>query len=223
MDKALALLKEIGIEKRNGDDFLTDADGNKIEFVLNTNTGNGVREKTAILIAADLNKLGFNVIFQPIEFNTLISKLDNTYDYDCVLLSFSPDTSADPADSMNIIKSGGYSHEWFPRQKTPSTAWEARMDQLMDAQMQTLDMAERKKDFDEVQEILAEQVPMILHRDADLLRRDPLGRRQRARVGVELLPRDVEFAGALFQEIARHRQMQNSTFIGSNKLLVCDA
>ncbi len=31
----------------------------------------------------------------------------------------------------------------------------------MDAQMQTLDFAERKKDFDEVQEILAEEQPMI--------------------------------------------------------------
>jgi peptide/nickel transport system substrate-binding protein len=31
----------------------------------------------------------------------------------------------------------------------------------MDAQMKTLDSAERKKDFDEVQEILAEQVPLI--------------------------------------------------------------
>ena len=49
--KALELLKEMGIEKRNGDDFLTDADGNKIEFVLNTNTGNGAAEKAAMLIA----------------------------------------------------------------------------------------------------------------------------------------------------------------------------
>ncbi len=31
----------------------------------------------------------------------------------------------------------------------------------MDAQMKTLDFAERKKDFNEVQEILAEQQPMI--------------------------------------------------------------
>jgi peptide/nickel transport system substrate-binding protein len=31
----------------------------------------------------------------------------------------------------------------------------------MDAQMQTLDLAERKKDFDAVQEILAEQMPFI--------------------------------------------------------------
>ena len=35
------------------------------------------------------------------------------------------------------------------------------MDFLMDAQIKTLDFAERKKDFDEVQQILAEQQPMI--------------------------------------------------------------
>jgi peptide/nickel transport system substrate-binding protein len=62
---------------------------------------------------------------------------------------------------MNVVKSGGYTHQWFPRQKTPSTPWEARLDELMDAQMQTLDFNERKKDFNEVQEILAEQQPMI--------------------------------------------------------------
>ena len=67
----------------------------------------------------------------------------------------------DPANSMNILKSSGYSHDWFPRQKSPSTDWEARLDYLMDAQMQTLNLDERKKCFDEVQEILAEQVPMI--------------------------------------------------------------
>ena len=133
--KALALLKEIGIEKRNGDDFLTDADGNKIEFVLNTNTGNGAREKTAVLIAADLEKLGIKVIFQPIEFNTLITKIDVTYDYDCVLMSLGGG-GTDPSLNMNVVKSSGYTHQWFPRQKTPSTDWEARMDDLMDAQMQ---------------------------------------------------------------------------------------
>jgi peptide/nickel transport system substrate-binding protein len=161
LEKARALLKEIGIEDRDGDGMLEDADGNKIEFVLNTNTGVSAREKTAVLIAADLKKLGFNVIFQPIEFNTLIAKMNNTYDFDCILMTVGPGLSADPSDSMNVIKSSGFTHEWFPRQKTPSTDWEAQLDQLMDAQMQTLDMAERKKDFNEVQEILSEQVPLI--------------------------------------------------------------
>jgi peptide/nickel transport system substrate-binding protein len=158
--KALALLKEIGIEKRNGDDFATDADGNKIEFVLNTNTGNGAREKTALLIQSDLKALGFNVILQPIEFNTLVSKIDDTYDYDCILLGLGGG-GTDPSSSMNVIKSSGYTHQWFPRQKAPSTPWEARLDYLMDAQMKTLDFAERKKDFNEVQQILGEQQPMI--------------------------------------------------------------
>jgi peptide/nickel transport system substrate-binding protein len=157
--KALELLKEIGIEKRNGDDFLTDADGNKIEFVLNTNTGNGPREKTCLLIASDLQKLGMHVIYQPIEFNTLIDRLDNTYNYDCVLMAMGG--SADPAFSMNILKSSGFTHQWFPRQKSPSTDWEARIDYLMDAELKTLDYKERKKDYDEVQEIMGEQQPMI--------------------------------------------------------------
>jgi peptide/nickel transport system substrate-binding protein len=159
--KALVLLKEIGIEDRNGDGILEDADGHPIEFVLNTNTGNGAREKTAVLIASDLKNLGFKVIFQPIEFNTLITKMDTTYDYDCILIGLGPGNSTDPSTALNVIKSDGFTHEWFPRQKTPSTDWEARLDFLMDAQLRTLDFAERKKDYDEVQEILAEQAPLI--------------------------------------------------------------
>lgn len=158
--KAQALLKEIGIEKRNGDEFATDADGNKVEFVLNTNTGNGAREKTAVLIAADLKQLGFNVILQPIEFNTLVSKIDDTFDYDCILLGIGSG-GTDPSSSLNVIKSSGFTHQWFPRQKSPATDWEARLDQLMDAQNKTLDFAERKKIYDEVQHILGEQMPMI--------------------------------------------------------------
>ena len=159
--KALELLKEIGIEKRGGNDFLTDSNGNKIEFVFNTNAGNNAREKTAVLIVADLKKLGMNAIFQPIEFNTLITKIDDTYEYECILLGLAPGSVNDPVDSMNVLKSDGFTHEWFPRQKTPSTPWEARIDQLMDLQSRTLDYNERKKYYDEVQEIIGEQQPVI--------------------------------------------------------------
>jgi len=158
--KALALLKEIGIKKRNGDDFLTDGDGNPVEFVFNTNIENNSRNKAAILIQADLKNLGFKVVFQPVEFNTLVQKIDSTYDYDCILMGLGGG-GADPAFQANVIKSDGFTHQWFPRQKSPSTDWEARLDFLMDAQIKTLDFAERKKDFDEVQKILGEQQPYI--------------------------------------------------------------
>jgi len=160
LDKARALLKEIGIEDRTGDGSLTDADGNKIEIVLNTNVGNGAREKTAVLIAADLQKLGIQITPQPVEFNTLVQKIDITFDYECCLLSIGGGTT-DPSASLNVLKSSGFTHQWFPRETAPSTDWEVRIDDLMDAQMKTLDNNERKKDFDEVQSILSEQAPMI--------------------------------------------------------------
>jgi peptide/nickel transport system substrate-binding protein len=159
--RALGLLQEMGIEKRNGDDFLTDAEGNKIEFVLNANTGSSVADKCCLFVQNDLKKLGMNVIYQPIEFNTLIDRLYNTYDYECAFSAFGSGSVVDPSGSMNILKSDGFTHDWFPGQKTPSTDWEARIDALMDAQLTTLDENERKKDYDQVQEIMAEQQPLI--------------------------------------------------------------
>jgi len=158
--RALALLKEIGIEKRNSDDLLSDADGNKIEFVLSTYVESDELKKTAVLIASDLGKIGFHVIRQPIEFNALVAKLTDTHDYECDLVG-NYYNFPDPAENMNTLKSSGFYTYWFPRQKTPSTDWEARVDYLMDAQLKTLDYAERKKYYDEVQEFVAEQQPLI--------------------------------------------------------------
>jgi peptide/nickel transport system substrate-binding protein len=157
--KARALLAEIGIKDR-GDGTLADAEGNPIAFVMNTNAGNDRRQKSAVIIQEDLKRLGIQLIFQPLEFNLLIDKFTVSFDYDCILLGWSGGPP-DPAYEMNVLKSSGFSHEWFPRQKVPSTEWEARIDYLMDAQLRTLDQAERKKYFDEVQAILAEQMPMI--------------------------------------------------------------
>jgi peptide/nickel transport system substrate-binding protein len=67
----------------------------------------------------------------------------------------------DPASQVNVLRSSEELHQWFPLQKTAATPWEARIDSLLDAQLVTLDLAERKKAFDEVQAILAEELPMI--------------------------------------------------------------
>lgn len=158
--RARALLKEIGIMDRNGNGILEDAQGNEIEFIFNTNTGNNIRDKIAVFIQADLKKIGIKINYQPIEFNTLITRINDTYDYECVLLSLGGG-STDPSSSMNVLKSDGYTHEWFPKQKQPSTPWEARIDQLMDEQHKTIDFAKRKALFDEVQQIMSTQVPLI--------------------------------------------------------------
>ena len=158
--KAKALLSEIGVRDRNGDGLLEDESGNKIEMTLNTNSGHPVRAKMAVFIQDDLKRLGFDLTFQPLDFNVLVDKISNSFDYDSVMFFFSGD-STDPANGLNVLKSDGFTHFWFPRQTVPSTEWEARIDQLMMANVTTLDYAERKKTFDEVQAILADQLPFI--------------------------------------------------------------
>ena len=158
--RAKALLKEMGIEDRNGDGLLEDSGGNVIEFSMNTNAGNNTREKTAVLIQEDLKRLGIKLNYQPIDFNTLVDKMTTSYDYECILLGLAGG-AMDPIASMNVFKSSGFTHGWHPQQKTPATEWEARIDRLMDAQAKTLDEAERKRLFDEVQVIMNEQLPQI--------------------------------------------------------------
>jgi peptide/nickel transport system substrate-binding protein len=158
-EKARALLAEIGIKDR-GDGILADSEGHPISFVMNTNAGNDRRQKSAVIIQEDLKRLGIQLIFQPLDFNLLVNKYTVTFDYDCILMGWAGGPP-DPVYEMNVLKSSGFSHEWFPRQKVPSTEWEARIDYLMNAQVKTLDHAERKKYYDEVQQILSEQMPMI--------------------------------------------------------------
>lgn len=158
--KAKELLAEIGIKDRNEDGLLEDEAGNPVEFELNTNAGNSRREKGSVLVQEDLKRLGIKVIFRPLDFNTLVSKMDASFDYECIFLGLAS-TSPEPASSLNVLRSSGFSHQWYPQQKMPSTDWEARIDELVNRQLKTLDFARRKEYVDEIQVIMSEQVPMI--------------------------------------------------------------
>ena len=67
----------------------------------------------------------------------------------------------DPNAQMNVWLSSSEEHQWNPKQKSPSTVWEAKIDRLMRAQASALDDRIRKRYFDQVQEIVADQVPFI--------------------------------------------------------------
>jgi peptide/nickel transport system substrate-binding protein len=158
--RARTLLAEIGIKPRQSDGQMADADGLPIEFAFYSNAGNPLRERAAALIEEDLKKLGLKATYAPIDFRGLVMRINGTFDYEAALMGLGGG-SADPASQINVLRSSEELHQWFPFQKTPSTEWEARIDALMDAQMHTLDLAQRKKDFDEVQVILADEQPMI--------------------------------------------------------------
>jgi peptide/nickel transport system substrate-binding protein len=158
--RARALLAEMGMTNRNGAGTLVDGGGNAVEFTLISSRENPAREKMAKFIQEDLQQLGIKVSFQPMDFRALIQKANSTFDYESALLGLGGG-GMDPASQMAVLMSSDVLHQWFPRQKTPSTDWEARIDLLMTAQMRTLNFGQRKKDFDEVQAIWAEELPMI--------------------------------------------------------------
>jgi len=57
--------------------------------------------------------------------------------------------------------SSGSAHVWNIGQAKPATEWEKAIDDLMGIVMSSVDEAERKKAFDEVQKIVAQNLPVI--------------------------------------------------------------
>jgi peptide/nickel transport system substrate-binding protein len=158
--RARTLLTEIGFQDRNGDGLLEDAEGNPAEIEFCSNIGNPLREKAAAQIVTGLQQIGIKLLCRSFDYRALVERINTTFDYECALMGLGGG-GGDPASQINVLRSSEELHQWFPLQKTPSTDWEARIDSLMDAQMRTLDFAQRKKCFDEVQVILAEELPMI--------------------------------------------------------------
>ena len=159
LDKARELLKEAGFADRNGDGWLEDKDGHTVEFNLATNAGATERIDIASIMRGDLEKLGMKVNFQTLEFNTLVSKINSTFDWDAIILGLTG--GIEPHFGKNVWDSSGQLHMWNPREEKPATPWEARIDELFAQGVKELDEDKRKKIYDEFQMIVSEEVPLI--------------------------------------------------------------
>ena len=159
LDRARQLLKSAGFSLKS-DGTLVDAHGTPVEFSILTSSSNAQRSKMATLIQDDLSKLGMNVHVVSLEFRAMVDRLLNSYDYEAAVMGLVTG-DADPTPEMNVWLSSGETHLWHPEQAKPATEWEAEIDRLMQQQMTTLDYAKRKHLYDRVQEIIAENVPVI--------------------------------------------------------------
>lgn len=148
----------MGLVDRNGDGKLEDAQGRSVSFVLVTNSETEARRRAGLVIQDDLGRLGIGMEMIPIESKALLGRITDSFDYEAVLFSIVLGDT-DPSAQANILRSSGSMHWWNPVQSKPSTPWEARIDELMTRQEETLDRSERKRLFDEVQAIMLEQVP----------------------------------------------------------------
>ncbi len=157
-EAALKALQEEGFRMENG--TLKDKDGNEVVFSVITNAGNKYRERMAVLIQDDLQKIGIHVNVVTLDFPSLIERMTQSFDYEAIILGLT-NVDLDPNGEMNVWLSSSENHQWNPQQKIPETAWEAEIDRLMRAQASASDAKKRKEAFDRVQEIVVEQAPFI--------------------------------------------------------------
>lgn len=143
-----------------GDGRLLDPDGKPVDFSIITSSSNQDRVQMATLIQEDLKSLGMAVHVVPLEFRSLLDRIQRTHDFEACVLSLAG-ADADPTPDMGVWLSSGANHLWHPREKTPATPWEAEIDRLMERQMYTPRYADRKRLFDRVQELLAQNLPLI--------------------------------------------------------------
>ena len=147
------LLAGLGFKDGNGDGTIEDTRGNPVRFQIKTNSDNTMRVAAANFIKDDLAKIGIGVTLTPVDFNSLITNLRSDFQYESALLGSTSGVPPDPANAQNILRSSGISHFWFVRQQKPATAAEAQIDQLLDRFVSTVDLAERKALWKEIQTI----------------------------------------------------------------------
>ena len=158
-NKALELLKNAGFEYKHNK--LYDKQGNLVEFDLYTNAGNLEREALGVMIKQDLEELGMKVNFKPIEFNSLVNKLTNTYDWDMVIMGLTG-SPLEPHNGKNVWASNGTLHMFnMGVNANDRFAWEKELDEIFENGAKKLTYSERKPIYDRYQEIIYEENPVI--------------------------------------------------------------
>jgi peptide/nickel transport system substrate-binding protein len=165
--KAKQLLKKAGF-KYNLKGELFDADGNRVRFIMLTNSGNKLREAIGAQIKQDLGKIGMDVTFTPIAFNTMLERVYTQRQWDSYIGKIGGG-GVEPNGGANTWLTKGGLHVfnlatqpgepaligWKPRD------WELQIEQLYIQGASELDENQRKDIYAQSQRITQENLPFI--------------------------------------------------------------
>ncbi|MDR7417510.1 MAG: ABC transporter substrate-binding protein [Armatimonadota bacterium] len=138
---------------------LRDGQGHAVEFELSTVAQNADAVAIGNIVRQDFERLGIKVTFTPEPFATLVTKLDNTFKWDAIIIGLTGDN--EPGTGRTYWMSSGALHDWNPRQPKPTTAWEAEIDRIFEQVARETDVAKRRALYWRWQEIVADQVPVM--------------------------------------------------------------
>jgi peptide/nickel transport system substrate-binding protein len=162
INEARTILRNAGYSW-SSDGTLMDSERQPLDFSILTTAGNSQRGQIATIVQDDLKQLGIRVHVVALESRAVMDRIFRTFDYEAAVTALAGG-DADPNVEMNVWLSSGSTHLWNLTAKgggRPAAAWEQEIDRLMKQQMITLDPKRRKQLYDRVQELVAEQLPVI--------------------------------------------------------------
>ena len=162
LKRAEQLLTDAGFVKRGsaGTPELFDSKNNRVEFSLMYPAENEPRKLMAAVIQEDLAKLGIKMNVVPVEQTAVSRAANETYDYEAMLFGLTV-SGIEPTTFANFLLSNAATHQWQPKQKTPATEWEAKIDKLFAEQAGEADPQKRAQLFHEIQRIMADETPVV--------------------------------------------------------------
>jgi peptide/nickel transport system substrate-binding protein len=150
-EKAKQMLFEAGWTDTDGDGII-DKGGKPFEFTIITNHGNDIRKNAATIIQKDLKQVGISVKIRVIEWAAFLKNFINKRNFEACLLGWSIGIDPSQIDIWDSRKIGEKELNFINYQNPD-------VDRLLELGASTYDLKERKKYYDEFQEIIAEEQP----------------------------------------------------------------
>jgi len=151
--KAKALLAEAGWRDGNGDGII-EKDGRPFEFEIITNQGNEIRAKCAEIIQRRLSEVGIRVKIRVVEWAAFVNDFINKRKFDATILGWTIPMEPDLYDVWHSSKTG-------PEELNFVSFKNEEVDALIVKGRETFDQKLRKRCYDRIQEILAEEQPYL--------------------------------------------------------------
>jgi peptide/nickel transport system substrate-binding protein len=158
-DEAKLLFEQLSLKDTDGDGFYNLPGGAAVSFTILTNEDNPFRVKMGEHITGTMRRAGLDVTFKPADYDLIVTKLLDTFEWEAVILGF--EGSIEPNDASWIWESKGALHLWHPYQETPATPWEERIDILFSLGRTTWDREESLSYYHEYQNIIAREIPVM--------------------------------------------------------------
>ena len=154
MAKARELLAAAGWTEKNADGLLVNKQGHPFAFELLTNQGNDERKKVAEIVQATLKELGIQVDIRVIEWASFLKEYIKKRRFEAIILGWGIGLDPDQYEIWHSSKTG-------PDELNHISYANPEVDALLEQGRKSCVQEERKAYYHRLQEILAEDQPII--------------------------------------------------------------